>query len=351
MFDFDIITKNGEYFVVEWDVIERLLKSIYTTQYQLIDSRINPLKQSTGFNPRMDELWTVDVDWDAVHAKTERDIKLEMPDLRAWAKVDPVGVARELDHRIDFAAELRQAFLDKMRGVSAQNVQNIDKAVAAYETDIKIARFVRDTAAELFMVAASVETGGAAATLYASLGSAGKGYAKFEDTGNYGAAVLEGCGSFVFAAAKIGKPFGLDLGESQVLVLIQAPYKTYTELVGGASFGDAVVSGSVKLMGPWLDGFFKKHTETALKMFANSAVPIEITTTTGEDVAAKFLSKSASKLTQQLVKQGAKALMPSASTTAIADRPGPLIDQATLTNKSLLYHGLYNVNKGPGHGW
>src|SRR5579871_5710260 len=162
MSDFQIITKDEESFVVDWDVIERLLKSIYTTQYQLINSEINPLK-STEFNPQMDQLWTVDVDWDSVHWKTERDIRLEMPNLRSWAKVDPVAMARELDHRIDLAAGLRQDFLDKMKYVSARNVQNIDKAVAAYQTDMKIARFVRDTAADLFMVAASIETGGAAA--------------------------------------------------------------------------------------------------------------------------------------------------------------------------------------------
>ncbi len=354
MSDFQIITKDEESFVVDWDVIERLLKSIYTTQYQLINSEINPLK-STEFNPQMDQLWTVDVDWDSVHWKTERDIRLEMPNLRSWAKVDPVAMARELDHRIDLAAGLRQDFLDKMKYVSARNVQNIDKAVAAYQTDMKIARFVRDTAADLFMVAASIETGGAAATIYAGLGSAGKGYAKFQDSGNYGAAVLEGCGSFVFAAVKIGKPFGLDSVDPKtlgnVLVLIQAPYKTYTELVSGASFADAVVSGSVKLLGPGLDQFFNKYSAAALKLFGSCALPIEITTTTAESVAPEFLSKAASKLAQQFVRQGARAMMPSASNTAVAEPPGPLIDQATLTNKSLLYHGLYNVNKGPGGGW
>jgi hypothetical protein len=44
MSDFQIISKNNENFVVDWDVIERLLKSIYTTQYQLINSTINPMK-------------------------------------------------------------------------------------------------------------------------------------------------------------------------------------------------------------------------------------------------------------------------------------------------------------------
>lgn len=353
MSDFEIITKNGEAFVVDWDVIERLLKSTYTIEYQLLESSTNPMKASGGFNPRMEQLWTVDVNWDNVKARTESAVRSEMPALRSWARVDPVGVARQLDHRIDLAAGIKQDFLDKLRWASSRNVQNIDKAVAAYDADIKIAKFVRDTAADLFMVAASVETGGAAATLYAGVGSTGKGLAKFQDTGNYGAAVLEGAGNFVFAAAKIGKPFGLDFSgqtASAVLVLIQAPYKTYTELVSGASFGDAVVSGLVKLMAPWLDNFFMKHSDSALRLFSNCALPIEITTTTGEDVAARFLSKSASKVTQQVVKVAAKAAMPS-SPTAIAEAPGPLIDQATLTNKSLLYHGLYNVNKGPGGGW
>ena len=356
MSDFQIISKNNDNFVVDWDVIERLLKSIYTTQYQLVNSTISPMKPSGGFNPREEVLWTVDVDWDTVTARTARDIKLEMPDLRSWAKVDPVGVAKELEHRVELAGGFRQDFLDKLKWVSDRNVQNIDKAVAAYDADIKMARLVRDTAADLFVVAASVETGGAAATIYSSLGSAGKGYAKFQDTGNYGAAVLEGAGTFVFSAAKIKgeTPFGIDFSggtPKAVLVLIQAPYKTYTELVSGASVGDAVVSGAVKLIAPGLDQFFNIFPGTALKMFANCALPIEITTSTDKNVAAGFLSKALSKVTQQGLKQGAKSLMHSASTTAIEEPPGPLIDQVTLTSKSLLYHGFYNVDKGPGGGW
>jgi hypothetical protein len=358
MSDFQIINKNKDNFVVDWDVIERLLKSIYTTQYQLVNSTINPMKPSGGFNPREEVLWTVDVDWDTVTARTARDIRLEMPALRSWAKVDPRGVAKELEHRVELAGGFRQDFLDKLKWVSSRNVQNIDKAVAAYDADIKMARLVRDTAADLFVVAASIETGGAAATIYSSLGSAGKGYAKFQDTGNYGAAVLEGAGTFVFSAAKIKgvTPFGLDFSggaPKAVLVLIQAPYKTYTELVSGASVGDAVASGAVKLIAPGLDQFFKMFSGTALKMFANCALPIEITTSTNENVAANFLSKALSKVTQQGLKQGAKSLMHSASrtTTATVEQPGPLIDQVTLTNKSLLYHGFYNVDKGPGGGW
>jgi hypothetical protein len=356
MSDFQIISKNNENFVVDWDVIERLLKSIYTTQYQLINSTINPMKPSGDFHLHEEVLWTVDVDWDSVAARTARDIKLEMPDLRSWAKVDPKGMAKELEHRVELAGGFRQDFLDKLKWVSGRNVQNIDKTVAAYDADIKLLRLVRDTAADLFVVAASVETGGAAATIYSSLGSAGKGYAKFQDTGNYGAAVLEGAGTFVFSAAKIKgvTPFGIDFSggaPKAVLVLIQAPYKTYTELVSGASVGDALVSGGVKLLAPGLDQFFKMFSGNVLKMLANCALPIEITTSTGENVAAEFLGKALSKVSQQGLKQGAKSLMHSASTTATVEPPGPIIDQVTLTNKSLLYHGFYNVDRGPGGGW
>ena len=155
MSDFQIISKNNENFVVDWDVIERLLKSIYTTQYQLINSTINPMKPSGEFHLHEEVLWTVDVDWDSVAARTARDIKLEMPDLRSWAKVDPKGMAKELEHRVELAGGFRQDFLDKLKWVSGRNVQNIDKAVAAYDADIKLLRLVRDTAADLFVVAAT----------------------------------------------------------------------------------------------------------------------------------------------------------------------------------------------------
>jgi hypothetical protein len=84
-----------------------------------------------------------------------------------------------------------------------------------------------------------------------------------------------------------------------------------------------VVSGAVKLIAPGLDKLFKMFSGTALKMFANCALPIEITTSTNENVAADFLSKALSKVTQQRLKQGAKRQMHSASTTATEEPPGP----------------------------
>jgi hypothetical protein len=87
-------------------------------------------------------------------------------------------------------------------------------------------------------------------------------------------------------------------------------------------------------------------------MLANCALPIEITTSTGENVAADFMGKALFKVSQQGLKQGAKGLLHSASTTTTVtvELPGPIIDQVTLTNKSLLYHGFYNVDKRPGGG-
>jgi hypothetical protein len=155
----------------------------------------------------------------------------------------------DLDWRIDEAARYKELFVDWMGDVQMQNMHNITKAVEDYESQIEIAKFVRDTSADGLMVGASVMSGGAALA-FTGAGSFLKGTAMFQDTGSVGAGVMEGVGSFVFAYVKLGKTFSLK--QDMVLALVQAPYKTGTELAGGASFGRAALIGALKLTGPFV---------------------------------------------------------------------------------------------------
>jgi hypothetical protein len=207
------------------------------------------------------------------------------------------------------------------------------------------------------MVGAAVMTGGAGTAVLAG-GSFLKGTAKFQDTGSALAGVMEGAGSFVFAYVKLGKTFSFK--QDMVLVLVQAPWKTGTELVGGDSFGSAALKGALKLTGPSVDRLIRLGPTKTI--FDKAAVPVVITYG-DKNVAANLFGREASKFTQsQLIEKNARKKIQSAfasptdTATATATTTGPragqgIIDDATLTNKFLLYFGFVNMELGIGRGW
>ena len=189
-----------------------------------------------------------------------------------------------------------------------------------------------------------------------------KGTAKFQDTGSVGAAVMEGAGSFVFAYVKLGKSFSFK--QDMILALVQAPYKTGTELVGGSTVGKAILSGALKLTGPAMDQLFKLSPSKTI--FDRVAVPITIWRKTidqpghqqWENVADEVLRKFAKEVAQKrgiegagknaLLRMGSSAGSPAGGAS---HRQGSIIAEATLTNEYLLYLSFVNMNNGIGRGW
>jgi hypothetical protein len=193
-------------------------------------------------------------------------------------------------------------------------------------------------------------TGG---TAVAALGGASffKGACKFQDTDSVGAAVMEGTGSFVFAYVKLGKSFSFK--DNMILALVQAPYKTGTELVAGETLSKAVLKGGLKLTGPATDALFK--TGPLKTIFDRAAIPIVITYgDEGKNVASAVLSKFGDKLQAKSVETWAKARLsdrPSTPASVTTPRRSQLMSDATLSNKLLLWLAFVNMEKGIGRGW
>jgi hypothetical protein len=72
---------------------------------------------------------------------------------------------------------------------------------------------------------------------------------------------------------KLGKSFSLK--QDMVIALVQAGWKTGTELVGGDTFSKAALSGALKLTGPGVDRLFK--IGPAKSFFDKVAVPMWVT--------------------------------------------------------------------------
>jgi hypothetical protein len=352
---YELLTSAGAQFAIDWDIVRRIVRSYHMATLQLTYAREIAMSQSHWYNPMtwsLPDIAHVEVDWDAVRVDAEAFAQEDVHNMRVEAKYNAPRIARRLETLIDITAHKKERFVDWIGTVQTQNMVSISKAVADYESSAEIARFVRDTSADGLMVGASVMTGGAAV---AALGGASffKGVCRFQDTGRVGASTMEGAGSFAFAYVKLGKQFTFK--DEMVLALVQAPWTTGTELVGGATISKAVASGAVKLTGPSSDALFKLGP--ARTLFDKVAVPIVINYG-GENVASNFLSKLAGETLQNRVIETAaknaatgEGAAADAALVPAARRPGQLIDESTLSNKFLLHLAFVNMRKGIGRGW
>lgn len=355
---YELIQNGMTQYAVDWEVVERLLKSYWTAKLQLQTGSEVTLSDSHWYNPfswSLPDISHIEVDWDLVKLDAAAYAGQEVETMRDRARFNASGVANELALRIDEAALFKEQFVNWMKKVQIKNSTNINKSVDDYEENIEIAKFVRNTSADGLMVGASVMSGGAAVAVMGA-GSFLKGEGKYQDTGSVGAGIMEGVGSFVFAYVKLGKKFSFK--QDMVLALVQAPWKTGTELVGGASFSKAALSGALKLTGPGVDRLFT--TGFGKTVFDKVAVPIVINVNKSgvmENVASKFLGKMAAKTVQGnlIEKQGRDWLLGSSvqmqSSGNSSYKRSTLIDEATLTDKYLLNLAFVNMSMGIGQGW
>lgn len=352
---YQLVQSRNTQFAIDWDVVRQLVHSSWVATLQYNKAKEVKISDSHWYNPASWDLPDVshlEVDWDAVKSEADTQTDLDMSRFRSRAAVDAAGVASELSEYMDNAASLRQLFLDWMGNLQTQNMEQIDKAVKDYDADIEVAKFMRDTSADGLMVGASVLTGGAATACLAG-GSILKGAFTFQDSGSIGAASMEAVGSFVFASVKVGDKFK----QQMVLTIVQAGWKTGTELVAGATVSDAVASGALKLTGPAVDRIFT--TGPAKTIFDLVPVPIwvNVRNLPGDkmyvDKSAEFFGGLTKTLAGNKIESAGKKMFaePSGQTSSVNGQSGPVVRQATLTNKLLLYLAFVNMNKGIGRGW
>jgi hypothetical protein len=304
------------------------------------------MSESHWYNPMtwsLPDISHVEVDWDAVRADADACAAADVRNMRVEAKYNAPRIARRLEDLIEWTAWRKETFIDWIGKVQTENMKSIDKAVEDYESSAEIARFVRDTSADGLMVGASVMTGGAAV---AALGGASffKGVCRFQDTDSVGAGLMQASGSFAFAYVKLGKNFTFQ--QDMALALVQAPYATGTELVGGATISKAVGSSALKLTGPSIDRLFKLGP--ARTLFDKVAVPV-VVTYGNENVASSFLSKVAAKGVQQTIEERSSKDAPVID--AGVRRQGQVIADSTVSTKFLLHLAFVNMSKGIGRGW
>jgi hypothetical protein len=354
---YELLQNGTTQFAVDWTVVHRLLKSYHTAYLQYDTAREISASDSQWYNPMSWSLPTVshiEVDWDFVRVEARARADEDLRNMQTEAAFNAPRVARRLEGTVEDTARRKELLVDWMGSVQTQNMVAVNKAVEDYESHIEFSKLVRDLSAEGLMVGASVMTGGGA---LAALGGASffKGTCKYQDSGSVGAGVMEGAGSFVFAYVKLGKKFSFK--QDMVLALVQAPYKTGTELVAGKSLSESVALGAVKLAGPGVDQLLKLGP--AKTLFDRLAIPV-VVTYGGKNVAAEsliggagILPKGAAAAIKKAGEYGAKAATASDGSPSTPGHraPGRLVGDATISDKFLLYLGFVNMTKGIGHGW
>lgn len=122
-----------------------------------------------------------------------------------------------------------------------------------------------------------------------------------------------------------------------------------------------MASGAAKLAEPVAKSLFK--IDVVKKALAKAPLPFvieyrEMTEVGGKKFANELVAKSLEKAASKGLELGAKKLIAKAASygTQSADNgatnsQGPLIQDATLSSKLLLYLGIVNMEKGIGRGW
>lgn len=348
---------NTEY-AIDFAVVERICRSYYTAKYQYDYAREIKLSDSKWYNPLswwLPDVSNIEVNWEKVTGNADQHARNDTYIMQHDAPSSAPSIAYKLAELIEETAIYKEKYLDWMGNVQTQNMANINDAVEDYEAHVETAKLVRDLSAEGLMVGAAVLSGGAAVTVLGA-GSFLKGTAKFQDTGSIGAGLMEGAGSFVFGYVKLGKKFSLK--QDVVLAIVQAPYKAYTEIVGGMSFTGAVLTGSLKLTSPAVERLFK--IAPAKSLFDRVAVPW-VVKLSDENVTSELLTRYAGKVAQNIMieKKGRNALLDMMNQTAtvapqrgqMAARQKSIINETTISTRRLLNLAFVNMNKGIGNGW
>ena len=268
---------EGE-FAIDWDIVRRIICSYWVSQKQNEHAKEVSVSERTlnPFSWMLPEVTNVEVDWPAVRREAEANTDSELMAMKWNVNRSVKEIARDLQRKVQQTRRAKQSFRDRMSRLQTSNSQAIDAAVSNYDTAIGGAKLVRDTSFETVMIMAGTLSGGTALAVIGA-GSALKGTAKWQDTGNVGAALIEVSGSFIFGVipvARAGAGAVAGRTEKLVLVTLEASFESIGAVVEGDTLGKALAKGSVKMLAPGVGNLVK--SDAVQKMLGRAVVPARI---------------------------------------------------------------------------
>jgi hypothetical protein len=237
----EVPSTDGLY-MIDYDLVNRILHDSYYLQGKYLGSEVIPEKEGWG----LPETYFVKVPYKAsrVYAETMRSsydvagrIASFMQGLNGNSSQLPTGDRIESFkhrlHEIERAGrESAQKLKQRQDDASRRSMRNINKKVDQWGTAVEVAKFTRNASADVLLVGGSVVTGGSATLALGAAGSIFKGAAKYQDTGNLAASVVEANVSFVTFFIP-GPKDGMSKAMARTLIFTKAK----TEFAGGTAVG------------------------------------------------------------------------------------------------------------------
>jgi|SRR5579862_8154703 hypothetical protein len=193
---------KGQNWVVDQTGLWIFVRQFVYAQLLLEKSRIN--KEHNWIGP---DLVTVETDFAGIRAvRDQRSF-----DLYATLELQTLANGKEaFNNLVLMRGEMddnSDNFKSMQRNASRETMQNINTSVSRGQTGLEVATVVRDLSASTLVVGATFLSGGAAFGVLGA-GSALKGTARYQDSGNIGSAVLEASGTFVVGMITMAPALG-----------------------------------------------------------------------------------------------------------------------------------------------
>lgn len=237
-------------------------------------------------------------DWGKVNRETDQASNALYNTLAREVIAQPENSARNFAHIISDTRLKQNELRSKQQRGMQSNMEAVTRHVTNWEHGLAATRFVRDTSWTVLILLSAVPTGGASTAAGGTalvgtagtqafgltVGSIGRGQATYQDTGNVGAAVVNGAGSFVTGA--IGLPPGggtvISSGQQAVLLGVQSVS------AGGFAGLQSHVEGHSAETAAWnaisAAGFnFAGGRMSGSNTFTNMTLPAQITVQLGAE--------------------------------------------------------------------
>lgn len=283
----EYITDPYGTWAVDWTIVRLIVRSHANSLAILNNGVRSETSEVDWYNPfswGMPDVVSYDVNWNQVRRERDRTTNEVLGDFRRNISNSVPGVKDRLQSLIFETESNRNIFRNNMNSATRETMRNINSSVEGYETAVSAARITRDVSAEVFLVGATFLSGGTAALAIAG-GSAFKGVATFQDTGNVGAALIETTGSFIITIIPVARGAGgatavaasraETIAYEGAVIMLDAQFEVAKGLVSGDTLQQAIARGGLKVVtagvGAGIGEVFK--TDAVRNMLAKTAIP------------------------------------------------------------------------------
>ncbi len=267
----------------DWSAVFNLCYAYFYEMAALKYGKTKTLSQSEWTSPSTwgkSDYVVYDVPWSYVAKEASLTTRHYIKNrLKPLSTNNPTQLRKELNYIQNQLPRVRKQVKTRIRRASDKSLRNLSKAIGVAEDVLWGAEFVRNRSVDALLLGSVFLSGGAALAVLGT-GATLDGFSSYQDTGNVGAAIFKGTGSFVMGSIGIGLAGGptATLGQKGVVLFLGATFDATQALVDGKTGTQALVSAGLGIAGNQvgdmggdaIERFLK--TPEARRMLAKSSV-------------------------------------------------------------------------------